>query len=95
MLNCAEFASVNKKEEEVLLSTQKRIGQRLTQLRKIKGYTSYETFAYDYEIPRMQYWRLEKGKANITLKSLMKLLFIHKISIDDFFAALPRESKSK
>lgn len=95
MLNCAEFAFVNKKEEEVLLSTQKRIGQRLTQLRKTKGYTSYETFAYDYEIPRMQYWRLEKGKANITLKSLVRLLHIHKMTIDEFFAALPKELKSK
>lgn len=68
---------------------------RLAQLRKENGYGSYETFAYDNEIPRMQYWRIEKGRANFTLKSLAKLLAIHKISIEDFFASLPRESKSK
>jgi transcriptional regulator with XRE-family HTH domain len=95
VLNCVQFAVVNKKEEDVLLAIQRRMGLRLTQLRKAKGYTSYETFAYDYEIPRMQYWRIEKGKANITLKSLMKLLFIHKVSVEDFFATLPKETKSK
>ena len=95
MLNCAEFARVNKKEEEALASIKKRIGMRLAQLRKENGYGSYETFAYDHEIPRMQYWRIEKGRANVTLKSLVRLLSIHKISIEDFFSSLPKEGKSK
>lgn len=81
------------KEEDILQSVLKRIGQRLADLRKAKGYTSYETFAYDHEIPRMQYWRMENGKTNLTFKSLMKLLAIHKITVDDFFASLPKESK--
>lgn len=95
MLKCAEFACVNRKEEEILNSVKKRIGVRLMQLRKESGYGSYETFAYDHEIPRMQYWRMEKGMANLTLKSLLKLLIIHKISIEEFFATLPKDTKSK
>lgn len=62
-----------------------KIGNKLRQLRIEKGYTSYETFAFDYDIPRMQYWRMEKGKTNVTIKSLKKVLDIHGISFKDFF----------
>jgi len=62
-----------------------KIGNRLRDLRKAKGYSSYETFAFDFEIPRMQYWRLEKGKTNLTIRTLEKLLKIHNISFKDFF----------
>lgn len=58
-----------------------KIGEKLAELRKQKGYTSHETFAYDYEMSRVQYWRIEKGKTNLTLKSLMRLLEIHGISL--------------
>lgn len=61
------------------------IGEKLRDLRIKNGYTSYESFAFDYEIPRMQYWRMEKGKTNITIKSLLKILDIHKITIEEFF----------
>jgi Helix-turn-helix. len=69
------------KNEDILI----KIGERLRMLRKRKGYTSYESFAFDHDIPRMQYWRLEKGKTNITVKSLEKILKIHEVSFKDFF----------
>ncbi len=72
-----------------------RIGSRLTDLRKKKGYTSHEDFAYDFDLPRVQYWRIEKGKANITLKSLCKLLVIHNLSIEEFFCEIYLEQKVK
>ena len=81
------------KEEEALSSLLKRIGLRLTELRKQKGYSSHEDFAFDHDIPRVQYWRIEKGKTNITMKSLIKLLTIHKMSVEEFFIALFKESK--
>lgn len=62
-----------------------KIGEKIRQLRIEKGYSSYESFSFDYEIPRMQYWRLEKGKTNLTIKTLMKILKIHDLSIQDFF----------
>lgn len=81
------------KEDEQLNLTLKQIGERLAELRKEMGYTSYETFAYDHEIPRMQYWRMEKGRVNITVKSLLRILDIHQISIADFFYSIRKKEK--
>jgi transcriptional regulator with XRE-family HTH domain len=67
-----------------------KIGEKLAELRKKKGYTSHETFAYDYELSRVQYWRIEKGKSNLTLRSLYNLLEIHGIDLKDFFNSLPK-----
>ena len=62
----------------------KKVAERIKQLRIESGYSSYETFAYDKEINRVQYWRIENG-GNITLKTFFKLLHIHKLSPEDFF----------
>jgi transcriptional regulator with XRE-family HTH domain len=79
------------KEDEVLKQLVERIAKKLVELRKKKGYSSYESFAYDHEIPRMQYWRMEKGKTNVTLKSLVKILAIHKLTVEEFFASIREE----
>ena len=60
------------------------IAKKIKALRKAKGYSSYENFAWDNEIPRVQYWRLEKG-TNFTIKSLLKILDAHHISLEEFF----------
>lgn len=70
-----------KTDEEVL----KEIGEKLRQLRIKNGYKSYESFAIENNLSRMQYWRIEKGQTNITIKSLKKILDIYKMSITDFF----------
>lgn len=80
-------------KEDTLQSTLERIGSKLTELRKQKGYTSHEDFAYDYEIPRVQYWRIEKGKTNLTIRSLCRLLTIHKLTVEEFFCILHKESR--
>ncbi|MFN3342290.1 MAG: helix-turn-helix domain-containing protein [Flavobacteriales bacterium] len=64
----------------------RKIGERLEKLRIKKGYNSYESFAVDNGLSRMQYWRMEKGKTNMTFRSLIVILKIHKISLEDFFA---------
>jgi hypothetical protein len=66
----------------------KRIGDGLVVLRKQKGYTNVSDFTRDFKLPMIQYWRIEKGKANVTLKSLAKLLIIHNLSPEDFFCWL-------
>jgi hypothetical protein len=66
----------------------KRIGTGLTMLRIRKGYSNITDFANDHNLPLIQYWRIEKGKANITIKSLMKLLAIHQLAPEDFFCLL-------
>lgn len=62
-----------------------QMGKKFKQLRINEGYKSYETFAFDKDINRMQYWRIEKGLANISFATLLRLLAIHKISLADFF----------
>jgi hypothetical protein len=59
------------------------IAQKLKQMRLDKGYSSYEAFAWENGINRVQYWRIEKG-SNITLKSLLKVLDIHKVKLSEF-----------
>jgi hypothetical protein len=83
------------KEEEMLKQLVERIGKKFEELRKKMGYKSYESFAFDHELPRMQYWRIEKGKTNITLKTLVKLLVIHGMTVEEFFNSLARETKPK
>ncbi len=69
------------KEDQVL----KNIGEGFVKLRIKKGFSSYEKFAVEYDLSRMAYWKIEKGKSNITMRTLLKLLAIHKISVEDFF----------
>jgi len=61
-----------------------QIAKKLEQIRIEKGYTSYENFAIEFDISRMQYWRMEKG-TNFTFQSLLKILDAHKISLAEFF----------
>lgn len=61
-----------------------KIANKIKELRIKKGYTSHELFAWDNNLNRVQYWRIEKG-SNITLKTLLIVLDIHKISLADFF----------
>lgn len=61
-----------------------KIGEVLKNLRHKAGYSSYETFAFEKGLNRVQYWRMEKGQ-NITLKSLFKVLDIHSLSLVEFF----------
>ncbi|MDC7996916.1 hypothetical protein [Gilvibacter sediminis] len=60
------------------------ISKKLKQMRIEAGYTSYENFAVDKGLQRMQYWRMEKG-SNFTFTSFLKILDAHKISLADFF----------
>lgn len=64
------------------------VGAKLTELREEKGYPTIKEFVTRYDLPEIQYWRIEKGKANITVKSLVRILAIHKISPRDFFEML-------
>ena len=59
----------------------KKIGNKLREIRINAGFDSYETFAYENDLSRIQYWKMENG-TNFTIKSLLKILNIHGI---DFF----------
>lgn len=83
------------KKEKLLLDTLENVGKKLIELRIEKGYKSHETFALDYDLPRVQYWRLEKGRVNFTFKTLMKVLAIHKITVEEFFTLINQEKMGR
>ncbi len=64
------------------------IGICLAELRVKKGYSTIKAFTERYDLPEIQYWRIERGKANITLKSLSRILNIHRLTIYDFFCLM-------
>ena len=61
------------------------LGKRFRQLRKDRGYTNYELFAFDNNIPRAQYGRYEKGE-DLRFSSLLKVLKALNISLEEFFS---------
>jgi|TARA_B100001059_G_scaffold56228_1_gene51194 hypothetical protein len=74
-------------EDQNFEDLKKIIGLRVKKLRIDAGYKSYEVFAWDNKISRIQYWKMEKG-TNCTIKSLHKVLKIHNIGITDFFVSI-------
>jgi transcriptional regulator with XRE-family HTH domain len=72
------------KEEDIRIL---KIANKIKELRFQKGYSSHENFAWDNNISRPQYWRIEKG-SNITMKTLLSILDIHGISLGEFFGVM-------
>ena len=71
------------------------LGQSLVELRVAKGYSSYENFAYEHGLSRMQYYQMEKG-TNCTLKSLVRVLNAHELDIFMFFSMIdPKNNRDE
>lgn len=64
-----------------------KIAKKVKKLRIEKGYVSSEFFAWEHQIPRVQYWRMEKG-TNFTIKNLLRILDAHDMSMEEFFKDL-------
>jgi len=60
-------------------------GKRLKQIRKDRGYTNYEQFAFEHNIGRAQYGRYEKG-SDLRLSSLLRLLKALELDPVEFFS---------
>lgn len=67
-----------------------KIGLELKSLRIKAGFTSYANFAWDNNLNKSQYWRMESG-SNVTLKSLQKVLEIHNLTLLDFFQMMNKK----
>jgi transcriptional regulator with XRE-family HTH domain len=63
----------------------KKIGKVLGHLRNEKGFHSMREFADHYGLPVIQYWRVENGKSNIRVTTLLTLLAIHQLDLREFF----------
>lgn len=80
--------SKRKKQDQSTKSDQQlveQLAERIKQLRKAKGYTSYEYFAYEHDISRTQFGRYEKGQ-NIRYTSLVKVANAFGMTLSEFFS---------
>lgn len=66
------------------MTIQERIGKRIAQLRKEKK-LSQQKFAYEADIERSFLTHIEKGRKNISVGTLERILVALEISIKDFF----------
>lgn len=74
--------------QEDLVKTQlARIGRRLKELRLQRGYSNYEQFAFDHNIPRAQYGRYENGQ-DMRISSFLKVLDALQVTPEEFFKDL-------
>lgn len=64
---------------------QKQLGERIKSLRKQKGYTNSEYFAYDHKIPRAQLGRYERGE-DLRFTSLVRIVKAFDMSLEEFFS---------
>ena len=85
------FSLIGKMQDEKAMDDQlKAIGNRLRELRVNGKYKcGYAVFAIQHaNIQPRQYWRLEAGEANFTIKTLLKVLDVHELSLEEFFEGL-------
>jgi len=66
------------------MDLKEKIGIRITQLRKDKK-LSQQKFAYEADIERSFLTHIEKGRKNISVGTLDRILTALEISIKDFF----------
>ncbi|MEO0505798.1 MAG: helix-turn-helix transcriptional regulator [Bacteroidota bacterium] len=62
-----------------------RLGKRMRELRISKGFTNYEQFAFEHELPRAQYGRYEQGQ-DLRFSSLIKVVKAFDMTLEAFFA---------
>jgi transcriptional regulator with XRE-family HTH domain len=73
-----------KKKDDFTETQLANLGKRLKEIRIQQGYTNYEQFAFDHELPRAQYGRYENGQ-DLRFSSLVRVLNAFDISLKEFF----------
>lgn len=73
-----------KKKAEIPVDI-KKIGLRLKQLRKERGFSNSDDFTYKYQLNRSQYGKYEAGSEDLRLSSLIKILEKLDIGLSEFF----------
>ncbi len=66
------------------------IGKEIKKLRIEAGFTSFENFAFEYEISSSYYWKVENGKVNLSLTYLIKILKLHNLDLVTFFKIIEK-----
>ena len=73
-----------KKHEDYIEKELSNLGACIKALRKARGDSNYEQFAYKHEINRSQYGRYENGE-DLRFSSLLKVLKALDVSLAEFF----------
>lgn len=84
-----------KRKSKSLYTVLERIGVGLRDLRKRLGYDTIKDFADENDLPFVQYWKIEKGKSNLTMKTLVKVLAVHRLTVEEFFCLLEDYTQTK
>src|SRR5574344_1433878 len=85
--NFVQYMIKKKSQISVEDSRLSQIGSRVRALRKANTSLSAEDFANEKGFDRVQYSRIENG-ANITMKTLLKVVDAHNITLKEFFSDL-------
>lgn len=62
-----------------------KLGARVRSLRKERGYSNADQFAYEKNIARAQYQRYEKG-SDLRFSSIVKLVKAFDMDLNEFFS---------
>jgi hypothetical protein len=81
----AKVKKVAKRRGRSVSPDLKKLGERIRSLRIQAGYTNYENFAFDHDIPRAQFGRYERGE-DLRYSSLVKICKAFGISLKAFFS---------
>ncbi len=79
------FTSMIRVKDEATLKKIDQLGKRIREIRIAKGYSNYENFAYEHNIPRPQYGRYERGE-DLKFSSLLKVLKGFDMTLQEFFS---------
>lgn len=78
------FCIMAKRKDAHTQKQLENLGSRLKHFRIKKGFTNYEQFAFEYNLPRAQYGRYENGQ-DLRFSSLLKVLKAMDVSLEEFF----------
>jgi transcriptional regulator with XRE-family HTH domain len=76
---------MEKKQKKQPNEDLKQLGRRIKEIRIKKGYTNYEIFAYEHDLPRAQFGRYEQGH-DLRYSSLLKVVRAFGMSMEEFFS---------
>jgi transcriptional regulator with XRE-family HTH domain len=76
---------MEKKPKKQLSEDLQKLGKRIRELRIKKGYTNYENFAFEHNIPRAQFGRYEQGH-DLRYSSLLKVVRAFGMTMEEFFS---------
>jgi transcriptional regulator with XRE-family HTH domain len=62
-----------------------RLGARIRELRKEKGFDNFEHFAYEHGFSRAQFGRYEKGE-DLRYSSLLRVVRALNMTMEEFFS---------